>query len=656
MEFCSKYGYDYGFSGSDSEEISDEENETEKKTTRRFRQADSNIIAVKFDSLVEPNEMHQSKPIVCKKCEAFLSLLSTTKKENDKTEWTCEFCQAVNILETFNENELPKQDDVTYLLESAPRKKVEFKENIEEKSKSMVSTDDSYFTLCMDISGSMDTIIKDQMTRLDGVKLACIENLERLKIEEPNKRVSLVTFSQDVKFYGDCSKSKPIVDTQKIKRSNSLLYQIQKPKSMSPKRPQSTVFNSIVKKASNIFTLGPSSNPRLRSQVKNSSRSEDSSEDEEEDLTETREDNEDNGDILENKKKMLKLAVNQDGNLKGISESSEKILNRVKQMRTEGATALGPGLVFSIGFSGKKSGSQIILCTDGCANVGMGSMNGYSIKNNDNFYDILAEDAKERGVTVNVISMEGTDCKLSMLGRVADKTNGSLEIVNPLNLGEQFKSILKNRIVATNVKAKLIVNNKFLYIRDEELEVAESKAIEANDMAAKEELNSVKKSVCVKDIGNANIDTEITFEYGIRKLEEKSKEEKLEEMPFQLQISYTANDGSTVVRVYTKIQKFSSDRKVVEDNLEQDLLWMNAAQKMSSHFLSANTVVAKYKSRQMKNYQEKRKGNLQAPREFLQRNEMIDKSSKHRTVNDLADCEAQQMFSGKKVSRSKMKQ
>lgn len=89
-----------------------------------------------------------------------------------------------------------------------------------------------------------------------------------------------------------------------------------------------------------------------------------------------------------------------------------------------------------------------------------------------------------------------------------------MNIVNPLKLGEQFKSILENRVVATNVRAKLIVN-KYLYIRDENLETAELKAAENNDQAAKEALNKQKKSVIEKEIGNANIDTEITFEYGI---------------------------------------------------------------------------------------------------------------------------------------------
>ena len=121
----------------------------------------------------------------------------------------------------------------------------------------------------------------------------------------------------------------------------------------------------------------------------------------------------------------------------------------------------------------------------------MGSIETGDAEKAEKFYEDLADYAKSRGVSVNVISMEGTDCKLALLGKVADKSNGTINIVNPLKLGEKFKSILENRIVATNVKAKLIVN-KYLYIRDEQLEAAELKAAENNNEKSKDELNRQK--------------------------------------------------------------------------------------------------------------------------------------------------------------------
>ena len=101
---------------------------------------------------------------------------------------------------------------------------------------------------------------------------------------------------------------------------------------------------------------------------------------------------------------------------------------------------------------------------------------------------------------------------LALLGRVADRSNGQMSIVNPLNLSEEFKSILGNRIVATNVEAKLIVNHKYLYIRDDKIEAEESKLRNTEDEAAKQAFEALKQSRSIRNIGNANIDTEITFE------------------------------------------------------------------------------------------------------------------------------------------------
>ena len=53
MEFCSKYGYNYGFQGSDEEDMIDEQQIKQKK---KVRKTDSNIIAVKFDELTISNE------------------------------------------------------------------------------------------------------------------------------------------------------------------------------------------------------------------------------------------------------------------------------------------------------------------------------------------------------------------------------------------------------------------------------------------------------------------------------------------------------------------------------------------------------------------------------------------------------------------------
>ena len=58
-------------------------------------------------------------------------------------------------------------------------------------------------------------------------------------------------------------------------------------------------------------------------------------------------------------------------------------------------TALGPALVISIFMASKVVGSKVVLCTDGCANVGVGSLGRYS--NDSEFYERLGETASSKG-------------------------------------------------------------------------------------------------------------------------------------------------------------------------------------------------------------------------------------------------------------------
>ena len=64
-----------------------------------------------------------------------------------------------------------------------------------------------------------------------------------------------------------------------------------------------------------------------------------------------------------------------------------------------------------------------------------------------------------------MITIEGTNCKLGLLGEIANKTGGNVNIVNPLRIKEEFANILEEQIIATNVKASLILP-KAMYIKD----------------------------------------------------------------------------------------------------------------------------------------------------------------------------------------------
>lgn len=60
---------------------------------RTARQADTNVIAVKFNTLTEPSHMHTGDAVVCgnKNCTAILSHLSKLKENTETGAKVCDF-------------------------------------------------------------------------------------------------------------------------------------------------------------------------------------------------------------------------------------------------------------------------------------------------------------------------------------------------------------------------------------------------------------------------------------------------------------------------------------------------------------------------------------------------------------------------------------
>ena len=102
-----------------------------------------------------------------------------------------------------------------------------------------------------------------------------------------------------------------------------------------------------------------------------------------------------------------------------------------------GPTALGPALVTAIAMASEGApGSSVVLCTDGLANVGLGAFDEIKseeeCKKVDQFYEMLGEFAKNKGVTVSIISIEGEECNIDTLSKISELTGGQVERVDPI--------------------------------------------------------------------------------------------------------------------------------------------------------------------------------------------------------------------------------
>lgn len=103
----------------------------------------------------------------------------------------------------------------------------------------------------------------------------------------------------------------------------------------------------------------------------------------------------------------------------------------MNKTEAKGQTALGPALVASLTIASKGSpGSSVLLCTDGLANIGIGQLEP-SAEISRQFYQNLGEQAQARKITVNVMTIKGEGCKMEVIGKLAELTNGNMKVVNP---------------------------------------------------------------------------------------------------------------------------------------------------------------------------------------------------------------------------------
>lgn len=118
------------------------------------------------------------------------------------------------------------------------------------------------------------------------------------------------------------------------------------------------------------------------------------------------------------------------------------------------------------------------------------------------------------------------------LGRVADLTGGKVDIVNPLELTKNFNSILADPVIATNVRYAGPLRCRPM--RDQSLH--RLVFVLHSGMKFREE--SAQENVLERDVGNVSANTDIAFEYSVRKEFLQNMPEDGQELPFQVQIHY----------------------------------------------------------------------------------------------------------------------
>ena len=292
--------------------------------------------------------------------------------------------------------------------------------------------------------------------------------------------------------------------------------------------------------------------------------------------------------LMENGQKIAKTHMQQ-----GVDTTEKQLNEKLFSMEETGPTALGPAVLTAISMAGEwGNGSSVVICTDGLANVGIGWLEEQKEGGQADvslFYEQIAEYAYQKGITVNIISIKGEECDLETLSPLYDKTGGSVDIIEPDELKNNFANMLKKEVIATKVITKVKLH-KALEFRNEDL---------AN--------LSADKSMLIRDVGNVTEESEITFEYRVKDPEELAKladfdADKIEQIPFQTIIEYTKLDGMKCIRTITKVQQVTDDVEKAKQDVKVDILAVNAAQQASKLAMKGNFREAQAYSINQKNY------------------------------------------------------
>lgn len=240
-----------------------------------------------------------------------------------------------------------------------------------------------------------------------------------------------------------------------------------------------------------------------------------------------------NGASLDNFEKVVQIGKTYPvEKLRSVVDSKDILIEKLYNLEEQGQTALGPALVCAISMASKVPGSSVILCTDGLSNIGIGSLEVQGDSTN-NFYDEVALIAKQTGVTINVIGIEGGISGIDKLGILADTTKGVVTIAKALELQRRMRHIIDDSLVATGVQIKVLTSQDATF----------NNVIPLSKQQKKGEQQPFSSYASV-DMGNVNLSSEMTFTYELVNKQAKS-------LPFQVQINYIKPNGARCIRILT---------------------------------------------------------------------------------------------------------
>jgi len=239
-----------------------------------------------------------------------------------------------------------------------------------------------------------------------------------------------------------------------------------------------------------------------------------------------------------------------------VGKVGDDLLKVVRSLKAGSATALGPALAIAVGIGSKAPGSRIMVCTDGCANCGVGD-----VSRDADFYSQIAFRAKDKGISVSVLTMEGEDCSMENLGKTADITNGNVEIVNPVDLKSKVMNVFSREVIATKAQCTVTVPYVLL-MRGED---------KSGFFRTTRELASITgESDITFSVDWEDEHRRAASEYMLKKYDENRPPQPkyFDAVPIQVQLQYSNLEGDQLLHVLTVSRPVTCSRAEAEDDVE----------------------------------------------------------------------------------------
>lgn len=286
---------------------------------------------------------------------------------------------------------------------------------------------------------------------------------------------------------------------------------------------------------------------------------------------------------LEGMKSQLKNSLEKENFLGSIGEFADGWMKKVESLRSMDMTALGPALYLAVmSFELFNYTGRITLLTDGLANQGIGNLSGTSA-GAEKFYEGMSTLCNQYKIIVDVVGISGSgdnnEMGLQTLGKLTDKTGGTLYLISADEMEAIFSELRQTRYIGKDVKVRVIVPPNFS-IKNITGAFSSKGAYNGSEI----------------NLGAITEDRELFLE-----LDSKTELKEDQEVPVQLQVEYIDKKGRKRMRVVNDKVKVTKDEKEFKSDYNQKLNVMMNIQSAGSGYYAGKGDDSKKRLTKLKN-------------------------------------------------------